>query len=84
MPFKIAIIGAGPAGCTLARLLLHSNTPVDLAIFEGETSHDARTQGSTLDLHTESGIAALKEAGLYDEFLKYVRFDGEGKQSFRR
>jgi 2-polyprenyl-6-methoxyphenol hydroxylase-like FAD-dependent oxidoreductase len=75
---RIAIIGAGPAGCTLARLLLHSDTHVDITIYEGEDSLDARTQGGTLDLHTESGIAALKSAGLYDEFLKYARFDGEG------
>lgn len=30
------------------------------------------------DLHTESGIAALRECGLYDEFVKLARFDGEG------
>jgi 2-polyprenyl-6-methoxyphenol hydroxylase-like FAD-dependent oxidoreductase len=77
--FKIAIIGAGPAGCTLAKLLLHAETPVDLTLFEGEKSLDARTQGGTLDLHTESGIEALKRCGLHDEFLRLARFDGEGE-----
>jgi 2-polyprenyl-6-methoxyphenol hydroxylase-like FAD-dependent oxidoreductase len=83
MNIKIAIIGAGPAGCTLARLLQHSNTPVHITIYEGEHSLNARTQGGSLDLHTESGIAALKSAGLYEEFLKFVRFDGEGKDESR-
>jgi 2-polyprenyl-6-methoxyphenol hydroxylase-like FAD-dependent oxidoreductase len=79
--YKIAIIGAGPAGCTLARLLLHKKVNVDVTIFEGEKGLNARTQGGTLDLHTESGIKALKECGLYDDFIKLARFDAEGKIS---
>ncbi|KAI9788247.1 MAG: hypothetical protein M1816_007013 [Peltula sp. TS41687] len=74
-PFRIAIIGAGPAGCTLARLLLRANVPT--SIFEGEVSLDMRAQGGTLDLHDDTGIAALREAGLYDEFFKFARFDGD-------
>lgn len=72
---KIAIIGAGPAGCMLARLLLCANIPT--TIFEAEDSFDIRSQGGGLTLHTKTGLAALKEAGLYDEFLKNARFDGE-------
>jgi len=72
--FRIAIIGAGPAGCTLAKLLIQAN--INVTIFEGETSPDVRSQGGTLDLHPNSGLAALREAGLYDEFLKHARFDG--------
>jgi 2-polyprenyl-6-methoxyphenol hydroxylase-like FAD-dependent oxidoreductase len=75
---KIAIIGAGPAGCALARLLLRANIPV--TIFEAEASIDIRGQGGTLDLHENTGLAALKEAGLYDEFLKFARFDGDALQ----
>lgn len=74
-PPKIAIIGAGPSGCTLARLLVKASIPV--TIFEGESSIDVRSQGGTLDLHSNTGLKALKEAGLYDSFLKYARFDGE-------
>ena len=74
-PFRIAIIGAGPSGCTLARLLLCAN--VTVKIFEAEASLSIRNQGGTLDLHDDTGLAALKEAGLYDEFLRVARFDGD-------
>ncbi|KAL6887018.1 hypothetical protein GGI43DRAFT_271338 [Trichoderma evansii] len=72
---RIAIIGAGPAGCALARLLYLGG--VKSTIFEGEDSASIRTQGGTLDLHTTSGLAAVKEAGLWDEFLSYARYDGQ-------
>ncbi|PSN75430.1 FAD/NAD(P)-binding domain-containing protein [Corynespora cassiicola Philippines] len=72
---KIAIIGAGPGGCMLARLLdRHSIT---CTIFEGEASIDWRGQGGTLDLRAASGLAAVKESGLWDEFIKLARYDGE-------
>ncbi|TDZ37932.1 Monooxygenase asqM [Colletotrichum spinosum] len=73
--FKIAIIGAGPAGCLLARLLHLAK--IEATVFESESSPDFRSQGGTLDLHTETGLLALKEAGLFDEFLKYARYDGQ-------
>lgn len=50
MPFKIAIIGAGPAGCALARLLQQSDHQIDVTIFESEASPNFRSQGGTLDL----------------------------------
>ena len=83
IPLRIAIIGAGPAGCTLARLLLTLPLPTPstprptVHIFEGEASADIRRQGGTLDLHTATGQQALRECGLYDEFLAEARFDGE-------
>ncbi|CAK7198003.1 hypothetical protein SEUCBS139899_000658 [Sporothrix eucalyptigena] len=72
---KIAIIGAGPAGCTLARLLHLGG--IDAIVYEGEASPNYRSQGGTLDLHTATGLGALKDAGLWDEFLKHARYDGE-------
>jgi 2-polyprenyl-6-methoxyphenol hydroxylase-like FAD-dependent oxidoreductase len=72
---RIAIIGAGPAGCTLGRLLHVAN--IRFTIFEGESSPNTRSQGGTLDLREYAGLAAIKEALLYDEFLKYARYDGE-------
>jgi 2-polyprenyl-6-methoxyphenol hydroxylase-like FAD-dependent oxidoreductase len=77
MGFKIAIVGAGPAGCMLARLLTHRANDINVIVFEAEESLDLRSQGGTLDLHVKTGQRALKEAGLYDAFLEYARFDGE-------
>jgi len=74
-PPRIAIIGAGPAGTTLARLLVRASIPV--TIFEGESSMGVRGQGGTLDLHTDTGLKALGEAGLYDQYTKHARYDGE-------
>ncbi|KAJ5083929.1 hypothetical protein NUU61_008508 [Penicillium alfredii] len=75
-PTRIAIVGAGPVGLTLARLI-HNKPNIEVVIFESDKSEDARKQGGTLDLHPGSGLSALEEAGLYDEFLKRARFDGE-------
>lgn len=80
MPLKIAIVGAGPVGCMLARILLQKDPDISVTIFEGEGSIDFRSQGGTLDLHEKSGLKAMKEAGLWDEFLQYARYDGEALQ----
>ncbi|KAM0276890.1 hypothetical protein ACHAQH_006308 [Verticillium albo-atrum] len=72
---KVAIIGAGPAGCMLARLLHRAN--VNVTVFESEASLDFRSQGGTLDLHTTTGLLAMKEAGLWNEFLEHARYDGQ-------
>ncbi|KAH6661501.1 tetracycline resistance protein from transposon [Plectosphaerella plurivora] len=72
---KIAVIGAGPAGCMLARLLHLAE--IDVTIFESEASPTFRSQGGTLDLHTDTGLLAMKEAKLWDEFKKHARYDGQ-------
>ncbi len=80
---NIAIVGAGPAGCTLARLLLTLPLPSPsclrpkVTVFEGEVSSTIRSQGGTLDLHSKTGQEALRLAGLHDAFLREARFDGE-------
>ncbi len=63
---KIAIVGGGPGGLTLARLLQLKGA--DVKVYERDINKDARVQGATLDLHEESGLAALQEAGLMDAF----------------
>jgi 2-polyprenyl-6-methoxyphenol hydroxylase-like FAD-dependent oxidoreductase len=78
MSFSLAIIGAGPAGLTLARLLQVSNLDVSVTVFEHDASPTARLfQGGTLDLHTDTGLAALRKCGLWDEAVKRLRYDGE-------
>ena len=74
-PPRVAIIGAGPAGTLLARLLLLASIPC--TVYERDTSISARAQGGSLDLSPKGGLAAFKDAGLYEEFQKYARYDGE-------
>ena len=68
---KLAIIGAGPGGLTLARLLQMRGA--DVTVFERDSSRDSRNQGATLDLHHDSGLAALEAAGLMDAFRASYR-----------
>lgn len=79
-PLTVAIIGAGPAGLTLARLLSLHASPSNLTytVFELDASPTSRyNQGGSLDLHTTTGLAALKKADLWPQFLKHARYDGE-------
>ncbi|KAI1289130.1 hypothetical protein EDD11_009350 [Mortierella claussenii] len=72
---NIAIIGAGVAGLTLARVLqVHG---IHSTIFELDTFVHSRDQGGTLDLHIESGQAALHAAGLFSKFQGYLRSDAQ-------
>ncbi len=63
---KIAIVGAGPGGLTLAKLLQLKGAVVKL--YERDVDKHARVQGSPLDLHDESGLAAIRKANLLEEF----------------
>lgn len=65
---SVAIIGGGPGGLTLARLLQQKN--INVKVYERDLNENARVQGSPLDLHYDSGLAALREANLLDEFKK--------------
>ncbi|TAQ90376.1 hypothetical protein B7494_g1327 [Chlorociboria aeruginascens] len=79
---KVAIIGAGPAGCTLGRLLLRANLNISVTIFEREESFTSRTQGYSLDLHKDTGLRAIHALGLYPEFLKFARYEGDSIQVY--
>lgn len=68
---RIAIIGGGPGGLTLARLLQINGA--DVKVYERDLNKDARVQGATLDLHEESGLRAIRDAGLMDAFKANYR-----------
>ena len=67
---KIVIVGGGPGGLTLARLLQQAGA--DVNVYERDAHENARPKGATLDLHEESGLRALHEAGLTDQF--YINY----------
>lgn len=68
---QVAIIGGGPGGLTLATLLQKKGVAV--TVYERDTNRTKRIQGGTLDLHTESGLAALAKADLLDAFKASYR-----------
>jgi len=59
---KVAIIGGGPVGLTIARLLQQKG--VDVTVYERDKDAQTRISGGTLDLHKGSGQEAMKAAGL--------------------
>lgn len=70
---QIAIIGGGPGGLTLARLLQLQGAQVK--VYERDKDKNVRQQGATLDLHEASGLEALRRAGLMAAFYLHYRPD---------
>ena len=73
---EIAIIGAGPGGLTLARILQTRHIPT--TVFERESHPDERPQGGTLDLHPKSGQLAVHLALLDEQFRAIARYEDQG------
>jgi tetracycline resistance monooxygenase len=63
---KVAIIGAGPVGLTMGRLLQQNN--IDITVYERDKDPQARIWGGTLDLHKSSGQKTMKKAGLLQAY----------------
>ena len=73
---RIAIIGGGPGGLMLARLLqLRGLSPV---VFERDAHAEERPQGGSLDLHGETGQRAMRLARLEAEFAAAARPENGG------
>lgn len=63
---EIAIVGGGPGGLTLARLLQLKGANVK--VYERDCGKEARIQGAIVDLHFDSGLKVMEEADLMDAF----------------
>ncbi|MFF3391733.1 FAD-dependent oxidoreductase [Streptomyces sp. NPDC002669] len=72
---RIAVIGGGPGGLALARVLHRHGHPV--TVLEREPGPDARPPGGALDLHEGLGQLALEKAGLLTEFRALSRPEGQ-------
>ncbi|MTH17379.1 NAD(P)-binding protein [Flavobacterium sp. LC2016-01] len=65
---KIAVIGAGPVGLTMAILLQQKG--IDVTVYERDKNAQTRIWGGTLDLHKGSGQDAMKKAGLLERYFE--------------
>ncbi|WP_237392074.1 FAD-dependent oxidoreductase [Paenibacillus dendrobii] len=79
-PQRIAIIGGGPGGLTLALILQRHG--IQTVVYEREAFDPNREKGGSLDIHGDSGQFALKQAGLYDQFQAIARYEGEDFRLF--
>jgi 2-polyprenyl-6-methoxyphenol hydroxylase-like FAD-dependent oxidoreductase len=68
---QVAILGAGPVGLTLAKLLQQQG--VGVTVYERDADAQARVWGGTLDLHEDTGQAALRRAGLLARYFDLAK-----------
>lgn len=68
---QVAVVGGGPGGLMLARLLQLQG--VKVKVYERDTDKNARLIGSPLDMHADSGLLAIENAGLLEEFKRNFR-----------
>jgi 2-polyprenyl-6-methoxyphenol hydroxylase-like FAD-dependent oxidoreductase len=72
----ITVIGAGLGGLTLAAVLRQRG--IDVAVYDLDPSATGRHQGGMLDMHEESGLAALRAAGRYEGFRQVYLEGADG------
>jgi 2-polyprenyl-6-methoxyphenol hydroxylase-like FAD-dependent oxidoreductase len=65
---RIATLGAGPAGLTLASLLTLSHIPYTVYDLRTSPSTSPDIPSGSLDLHASSGLLALSHCGLLPKF----------------
>ena len=71
----ITIVGAGLGGLTLASVL-HRNG-ITAVVYDADPSRTSRPQGGMLDIHEDTGQAALRAAGLLEAFGKLTLEHGD-------
>lgn len=85
---KVAIIGAGPVGLTMAILLQQKG--IQVTVYERDKDPQARIWGGTLDLHKDSGQEVMKKAGLLESYyaiakpMGIIMTDERGKLLFTK
>lgn len=75
---QIAIIGGGPSGLSLARMLQvgDKTNQYVVKVYERDLNAHVRIEGGSLDLHEDSGQIFIDKAGLRSEYDKVARIDG--------
>lgn len=74
----ITIVGAGLGGLVLARVLHIHEIPS--VVLDLEAGPESRVQGGMLDVHEDTGQAALRTAGLHEQFAGLIHPGGEARR----
>jgi 2-polyprenyl-6-methoxyphenol hydroxylase-like FAD-dependent oxidoreductase len=77
---QIAIVGGGPGGLMLARLLQMRG--FEPTVFERDSHAGDRPQGGSLDLHGDTGQRAMRLADLEKEFSAAARPEDQGDRLY--
>ena len=79
---RIAIIGAGLGGLSLARMLHEKGLAA--TVFDKDRDTSERSVGGSLDMQEDSGLYAIQQLGLMDGFKQLARYEDQGMRLFDR